>query len=1023
MSGQPKHSFSQIVLIITLYTIVPVLTQHSKLYADQCDAFTKVVTFEQKKDLLNSNIDVIKCDILAEAESFFETKFGRPYDKKICAIYLARSYYYYKEMDKAKKYINMAFNNIINMYDEKCSEIFYYKLLIDPDHNYKIIYQKLQNRSPDLAIKFNQVMQYTQKKIMHYLNDPWNNKPPYLAQQNIDLYKVIKHVSQQIERFNHIYNGGSGWKQTKDNVEKLYQILNSLNQVREIKDNETMKRYKSFKALKNYYEQVNKKAQNKIEKYNNVFSALKSLTTANNSEWKHPLFEDTEDAKSIVKKDLNITYESILVLLDNTVSMNKHGDSFRHSICKLADPKASMGNTYYFAPIGEPSSKWKVIDNSSLSFSSNIKELFTFEDRITDIDSSFQWIEKSDVFKRINKILIISDMKPDVKNTEKKHWVYDRNDLDNMKQYLMRLKRWCKKIPVTIALYGWSGDYNKTYPLWEIDRKYIENEWKEIERQINSRSLCENCERPIRSLLKKELDLIEDNQLLKVITLSEKSSPLNILCKFLPNNICSKQLKEKKSFSIRVDISPFLDITLDGSVKNQLPVFIKQHGVKRKIHLIDNAIHQGITDKHDKRADYHFRIMASDKGEPFEYPYLLATVQKNQNNKTIVEKKEENGSEILKKPVISRASKKDVLHWIGNEIKNFLDEYSIIDFPNIKDNIIIKIKNSDSSPIKKGYCFYVNTTFDDGDILYSKTVVPDDEGIISMKVPLQGISKFYMVNKEENIYIKNLSNHILLTEKVFTVTLPPKLYTTVNQSFNFNGSQPVGINLKIYMDKYEFFLIDSINCKTNDINEFYLLPGQYIFEAIPISPDYLSAFPYKRIDYKHNQKTIKIDFNIHILQDIYKDKWFQKYIDTKGNVIDYSEIANLAQSSAYFLQGLIAIMSSDYYSDNTKKEVIGMLKRFFYDFSQDRTMIERRLQRAMKRIHLVKKSRNGVHVIPDAYYMLTFLFYMYLSNGKSNSYEILGSRESKYFYNEWITYSLKAHHMINEELENILLIK
>jgi len=258
MSKQLKQVFTHFVLIMILQAIFSVLINHSKIYADQCDAFTDVIIIEKKKDLMNSDIDVIKYDNLTEAESFFETEFGRPYDKKICAIYLAKSYYYYKEMDKAKKYINMAFNNIINMYDEKCSEIFYYKLLIDPDQNSNRTYEKLRNRSPELTEKFDQIMHYNENQIMQYLSFPWNNQPPvvheYLAQKDKTLYVTINHVSHQIDRFNQIYNEGKEWVQTEDNVNKLYKILIDLKKVQEIKDSETMERYKSFIALKRYYE-------------------------------------------------------------------------------------------------------------------------------------------------------------------------------------------------------------------------------------------------------------------------------------------------------------------------------------------------------------------------------------------------------------------------------------------------------------------------------------------------------------------------------------------------------------------------------------------------------------------------------------------------------------------------------------------------------------------------------------------------------------------------------------------------
>ena len=738
-------------------------------------------------------------------------------------------------------------------------------------------------------------------------------------------------------------------------------------------------------------------------------------------------------------------YENILVLLDNTFSMNKRGDSFRHSICKIGDPKSTLGNTFYFAPIGKPSAKWKVIENSKRSFSSNIKKLFTFEDRFTDIDSSFQWIEQSDCFvqKKINKILIISDMEPDVRNTGKKPWVYDRSDLENMRNYLIRLKRWSRTIEVEIVLYGWRNDYNQSLTAKEIERTYIDNEWNQIEREIQRRSLCKHCEKPIRSLLKKELDLIAlVNPLFTVDTISEDESPLNILCKKLPNNICSKQLKD--SLSIRVDIDPKLQISLDGSVMLTMPRFVRRRGPQRTIRLIDNTIHYGIQPEHDRKADYHFRIMSSDKGRTFSYPYLLVTVQKDQemivqndpNIKKIVETKtDKNGSEMLKKPKKSRASKKDVLFWLGNEMKNVLEEYSIDDFPIQKDNITIKIKNFDNSPINKGYRFHVKTKYDAGDFEPSNTTEQtDDEGIVSMQVPLQGKSTLYMVytkknfttKKEEDIYIEieKLENHILKTDKVFTVTLPPELYTMLNQSFDFNDSKPVGINLKIFLDDGELFLIKSEDCETSDVNEFYLLPGQYIFEAIPgEDPDYLSDFPQKRIDYKHNKEMLKEPFSTRILKDIHKDKWYKQCINSNGIVQSFSEVFRISQSSAYFLKGLLEFISSDDYTENTKKQLIKNLKDKYYFSDEDQTMLERRIQRAMIKIQLIKKTNSGLQVIPDAYMMLQVLYDRYLSNGKSNSDEILVSQGSKNFYNEWITYTLKAHHMINEKLEAILLIK
>ena len=297
------------ILLIILYIAPTFILNHSYLYASQCNALTDYNNFFKENKDSKSNIPIIQLEYLSDAEFIFNKELRQ--HNGFCAIYFAKSFYHYKKMEKAKEYINIAYKNITNPLDEKCNEVYYYKLLIDPDNNFSRIYQKLKLSVPDLTTKLDLQMENQKQQIKKYLNNPWNNQIPVVNKywaMHWTLYDTLQYISNHIDLFNQSYNNGNDWEQNEDNVHKLYDILKILSLKAE--DKASRARYESFKNLQLYYNQVNKPSDNKLEKFQNYFLAIDSLQLANNNSWQHPPFLDTENAKEQVKhltrNDLNI---------------------------------------------------------------------------------------------------------------------------------------------------------------------------------------------------------------------------------------------------------------------------------------------------------------------------------------------------------------------------------------------------------------------------------------------------------------------------------------------------------------------------------------------------------------------------------------------------------------------------------------------------------------------------------------------------------------------------------------------
>jgi len=181
-------------------------------------------------------------------------------------------------------------------------------------------------------------------RIKHYLDNPWYKKPPAinenLKKNQMKLYDTMKDISEKIAQFNHIYNNGKNWVQNKENVYKLCHILNVLIKKQEITDNETKERYKAFEALKSYYEIyeiVHMKFENHLDNNKHIYSALDQLKVANNTQWPHPPFSDTENAR-LIARDVEIIEE----IKNALFKMNYKELINRHRLSDLREKASSI---------------------------------------------------------------------------------------------------------------------------------------------------------------------------------------------------------------------------------------------------------------------------------------------------------------------------------------------------------------------------------------------------------------------------------------------------------------------------------------------------------------------------------------------------------------------------------------------------------------------------------------------------------------------------------------------------------
>jgi len=134
---------------------------------------------------------------------------------------------------------------------------------------------------------------------MNYIENPLDQKPVHIHDYWIKswgLYKPLNELNEQLSEYKQLYQDGTGWKQNYENVLKLYQSLNFLNQ-QGIKD--TTLRLQAIQSLKQYYEIVHNinetKNINRLLLLGLYDKAIAYIDQSNNSSWNHPPFTDTEN--------------------------------------------------------------------------------------------------------------------------------------------------------------------------------------------------------------------------------------------------------------------------------------------------------------------------------------------------------------------------------------------------------------------------------------------------------------------------------------------------------------------------------------------------------------------------------------------------------------------------------------------------------------------------------------------------------------------------------------------------------
>jgi len=701
----------------------------------------------------------------------------------------------------------------------------------------------------------------------------------------------------------------------------------------------------------------------------------------------------------------------VVIFMDNSGSIKQFQRSFFRNqirkIFRLAERLKDLD--VVFIPIGNQPVKEKKL--SIVTNADEIEDVFQFRDSYTHINDTLKRAEEEKIITNDTKlILFISDMEPDITNTEE-NWQLLAKDYQDLLNYYQVLQRWVKsgkelqfillnhpKLPTfkKASLLNDEVIRNLKSDITDaIDRKkiYQKNEEKKMKnKHITNISKYIYDQNQNQYIIQKVLrSLIYSAKNTKcsyeTLLLDERTIFYSIVESILDPTLVTR-FKVKIEFEKQiVDCESTYPFDIIDELNKRLP---KKVG-KNPVRYLDFTYVNGSSDIHDKDYDYHFHFIRSDDGIGsifFTYKKVIdGEIQiVNEDNK-----RAKFDFPYTKGEIISITQRNidmiDVHHLKDFPIGQKLMYFTLINSKRTKQNLpgfYLKVGKYESEPT-------------------------DKESKCSSSVARQGNVKVLLKNntdQSENVTnmfeLQTLSEEIIQNNDTVKINVPDRYLTDIHFKLNQKMNSYVNVTI-IQSDQAKIQELETFSFK--NAKKIPLIPNIYYCNINSNSDKYLNHW-FKPL-YVYNDVKEK-DFLIEMKEDafFYKEKAFEiiqkelAAIKDKLKKNDLSpDFTNYILGSKFFLYRLLEFLDANHTKYTEIKELWKRIRSFLYEstYSNSRDAF---LYHAYLNIGLV--SKNTSEPTRKARHYLKLMMDRFI-DGKSQEEAMLNLEEKKYYKKQFLS--------------------
>ncbi len=730
--------------------------------------------------------------------------------------------------------------------------------------------------------------------------------------------------------------------------------------------------------------------------------------------------------------------DTVFVLLDNSTALQDLTRTYHNDVLQIL--KGSHDRVLV-APIGDTTAS-VIIDtrDSSHQWSGLVERIFPFDKTIIHLDDSLNVVEEDPkLFKKLDRIILVSGMAPNFDNTGT--WRFGANDLEDVKKFLDRLERWIGKHrkELVVALHGWDAVPRISTGLSSLPMRLLERieELRTNPEKLESEESRELVAEGLLNLSTRYPQRVKLLAIPKQINgVRNEEGMRDLLCAELrvsDPEICPSAGEDKVKFVMRLDFDP--RILFPSELRSRLETTGDRQvnvGPTRSIKLTE--IREEDSDAHDPTFDFHFRVKGGSKGKPFYHPIFMGTVRKANG-----------GIASLKTPIQPERrlnSQEHVLRWVSGAIDKSLLSLIYQHFPPKTKSKKVFVTERNGKPVPSGYRIEVECQYGSGSKPFKRAMPTLGSQPINMELPTSfDNGRIYLkprffrdrqgeyeswVNESadrDRITLRRLSQRDVRKSSHIRVKVDPSMMGQIEVSVDSSVSAEV---------------VWSVYLKTpggahpgpwrklgvGHAETVPLLPGSYFWEAVPVQAPGLLAKWDGNLDISHEhpqRERIRIKLSADRLS--HEKNWTSVLEELFPLDRLTAEGKHIVSGSSYFLQALFRYSSEQIAIGNQEKIKFmwSIISLELFDENRQGTM-KRRLRRGMEAVNLIDRKSGSLH--DHAYIFLRAAFNFFLEEGDQTLlFDSRRGQELREEYNTWlsrITDSKAKRRWMSKDLQELL---